>query len=571
MLRLPKKIITDHILKRYNTTCILWAWPIARLFLFIIIFLISPTYPSGSDYTNFLQIHFYMWLGWTTVATILTFGGRLQPKILRLQVFGDAIMILFAIMLLRGTEQAIIAFAVCVGVIASTTGTNSRHILAAAAVAMCMFIFRDFLAPFSGSSSVQITSASGLPSTLSHMILALAIFMVITSASRRCRLKLFYNEYSSLRTLALEHSFQFDLQAWTNASAGLFKPGKAACLMQDPTQQAVGQYHECNLPVLQKASERQELIDALFNLQIGSRLFDTNLNRVFFPDTGEYRAFDEHEQRIAHMLRKADIRAALVQPVQIDRMRGGFICAINNHIDAIIRTEATFLGHHMTEMTTFLGKVVTAQRNFIADAHEVARRDLHDGVLQTLAALRMRLLLLTKREDVAHQSIELEIRKAVDIVTLEQSRLRGFLESSHIADHTVDLIAQLNICARTISLQWGVLVTLKSEEPAIPVDLESSFNIEHLLREVITNAVRHAKSKRLTVTLSLKQGALIMSVLDLSEPLEGPQTQKNPELTLKSASLLERLRLLSADAYVEGLGKGTLLSVRIPMQQIEND
>jgi len=143
------------------------------------------------------------------------------------------------------------------------------------------------------------------------------------------------------------------------------------------------------------------------------------------------------------------------------------------------------------------------------------------------------------------------------------------LESNDIAVHSVDLIAQLDICAKTISLQWGVDVTLKSKEPAIPVDVESSFNIEHLLREVITNAIRHAKSKHLTVTLSLKQDALIMSVLDLSEPLEG--TQKKPELNLKSASLRDRLKLLNADAYVEGLGKGTLLSIHIPMQQIEND
>ena len=167
--------------------------------------------------------------------------------------------------------------------------------------------------------------------------------------------------------------------------------------------------------------------------------------------------------------------------------------------------------------------------------------------------------------------IELEIRKAVDIVTLEQSRLRGFLESSETTVHTVDLVSQIDICVRTISLQWGINVTLKSEEPAISVDLESSFNIEHLLREVITNAVRHAKSKSLTVTLSLKQEALMMAVIDLSQPLEGTQGTEKPALTLKSASLRDRLKLLNGEAYLEGLGTGTLLSIRIPMQQIEND
>jgi signal transduction histidine kinase len=519
-----------------------------------------------------VQFLSFAWLSWTTVSTLLTVSGQLhRTKALCTLIVGDMVMIIIAITLLRGTEEATIAFAVCVGVIAIIVGVKSRNLLAAVAAGACMFLIRDFIMPPPDSPLHFISSESTLSRALFHFIFLLAMFMVATSASRKYRLRLFNNEFASLRILALEKSFQFDLQSWTNASAALFKPNKAACIVQGPTPQASVQYHACNLPMLQKEQERQELLDALGRLQIGYRLFDTYLNRVISPDTGHYRAFDENEQRIARVLRRADIREALVQPLQIDRMRGGFICAVNSRIDAIIMAEAAFLGRHVTEVTAYLSKVANAQRNFIADAHEVARRDLHDGVLQTLAALRMRLLLLTKREDVAQQSIELEIRKAVDIVTLEQSRLRGFLESSDIAVHTVDLIAQLDICAKTISLQWGVDVTLKSEEPAIPIDVESCFNIEHLLREIITNSVRHAQSKRLTVTLSLKQDALNMRVFDLSDPLEGTSTLTKATLTLKSASLRDRLKLLNGEAYVEGLGKGTLLSIRIPMQQVEND
>lgn len=550
----------------------LWAWLISRILLCSAIYLVSGPFPATSSFSTPLQIHLYAWVSWTAAATLLTIGGQLwQINVMRAQVVGDMIMAFFAIILLRGMDLATITFAVCVGVIAMTIGVKGKSVLVAVVAGACIFLFRDVTAPITGAPSPQMAIMPSLPKTLSHMILLLAMFMVVTSVSRKYRLKLFNNEFSSLRTLALEQSFQFDLQAWTNASAALFGPHQAACVVQDPTQKAMGQYHECNMPMLQKEMERKILLDALLCMQIGFRLFDTHLNRVIFPDTGRYRTLDENEQRIAHILRRANIRAALVQPLQIDRMRGGFICAIDSRIDAIIMAEASFLGRHVTEMSAYLGKVATAQRNFIADAHEVARRDLHDGVLQTLAALRMRLLLLTKRGDVAQKPIELEIRKAVDIVTLEQSRLRGFLDSSETAMHTVDLVSQLNICARTISLQWGIDVALQSDEPAIPVDMESSFNIEHLLREIITNAVRHAKSKSLTVTLSLNQGALRMRVIDLSQSLKGPQMHEKPALTLKSASLHNRLKILNGEAYVEELEKGTLLSIRIPMQQTEND
>jgi signal transduction histidine kinase len=158
----------------------------------------------------------------------------------------------------------------------------------------------------------------------------------------------------------------------------------------------------------------------------------------------------------------------------------------------------------------------------------------------------------------------------VDILTLEQSRLRGLLEISQSADNMVNLASQLDLCVRGISLQWDIDVSLKSDEPAIPVDAESAINIEHLVREVIANAVRHAGSKSLTVSLSLKQDALMMAVIDRNPAPEGEQGESKPALTLKSASLRHRLRLVSGEAYAEGLGHGTILSVRIPMQQVDD-
>jgi|688.fasta_scaffold43344_2 signal transduction histidine kinase len=567
--------ISSQVLIRLPTTVILLAWPVARILFCMITFLALLTSPAELIFTKSLQFYFYALLGWTAATTLLAVGGQmLQPTLLRAQVGGDTILILCAIMLLRGPEMAtipIMAFAVSVGAIAMTIGLEGKHVLAAIAVAVCIFLLRSLALQLAGPSPPPTIAPSEVSEAISQLMMLLAMGMVMISASRKYRLKLFNIEFLSLRTLSLEKSFEFDLQAWTNASASLFGPQQAACLVQGPSQHAKGQYNQCNLPILQKEHEREELMNALRYLPIGYSIFDTQRNRVICPDTGRYRSFNDNEQCIAHVLRRADIKAALVQPLQIDHMRGGFICAVNDHIDAILMAEVSFVGRHVTEMSSYLGKVATAQRNFIADAHDVARRDLHDGVLQTFAALRMRLLLLTKRQDVVQQPIELEIRKAVDIITLEQSRLRGFLERSDTVDYTVNLVSQIDICVRTISLQWGIEVNLKSDEPAIAVDTESSFNIEHLLREVITNAARHAKSKSLTVALSLKQDALMMAVIDLSQPLEGPQVYEKPELTLESASLRERLRLVNGEAYAEGLGKGTLLSIRIPMQQIEND
>ncbi len=563
---------TGRMLNRVPPSVISWGWPIARITLCIIVCIEFSKIYSVISSEPVLRGFLLSWIGWTAMNALLTITVQpLQPKLLRAIVVGDTVLVLAAIAVLHGAEVAIIAFAICVGVVAMKIRLSGKWVFGAIAAGIITFLLRDAILLVSGVRVPTNADMSEISEILQGILILLGLFMLIIWTHRRHQLDEFSSNVSSLRALSLERSFEFDLQAWANASAALFVPQKAACVLNAPAQNAANQYYHCNLPIWQRDQDREELVDTLRNMPVGYSLFDIEYNRIISPDTGLCRPFNENENRIARLLHRADIKAALVQPMQIDRGRGGFICAVDSPIDAIIMAEALFIGQHVTEMNAYLGKVSRAQRNFIADAHDVARRDLHDGVLQSLAALRMRLLLLTKHRDVAEKPVELELRKAVDIVTLEQFRLRGFLENSETADHTVNLVSQMDICVRTISLQWGIDVKLNSEEPAIPVDTESSFNIEHLLREVITNAVRHAKSRSLTVSLSLKQNALMMAVTDLSQSLEGEQVFKKSALTMKSASLRDRLRIVNGEAYAEGLGKGTLLSIRIPMQQVDND
>jgi signal transduction histidine kinase len=566
---------SDKSLGRWLSTssgrAVFWMMPLARLLMCALVFLSLPSVDKGSAHALLLQSSLYCWLGWTaaTVAGALA-GQPIQLGICRTVAVGDALLAIGSMALLRGEEGATIAFALCVVVFAMGLRIGRKFIFASFMIVPLGLVLRDTLLLLFNISPRQGFVRSDSSELVTAALQVTAIFSLILWANRRYLLEKFSNDFSSLRMLSLERSFDFDLQIWVDALAALFAPDRAACLMAAPRQNASGRYFQRHLPEWQTDKDRDELMAGLREMPAGCSLLDCELNQVVTPGARHFRPFEEPELRIARVLYRANISAALVQPMHIDRARGGMICAIDRPIDAVKIAEAFHIGRHVIEMTDFLSRIATAERTFIADAHDVARRDLHDGVLQSLAALRMRLLLLAKRKDVAKTPVELEIRKTVDIVTLEQSRLRGFLENSESADHTVNLVRQLDISVRSISLQWNINVALHSDEPAIPVDAESSFNIEHLLREVIANAVRHSGSKSLTVSLSLKQDALMMAVTDLNPLSEGEQGFEKPALTLKSASLRDRLRLVNGEAYAEGLGKGTLLSVRIPMQQVDD-
>jgi signal transduction histidine kinase len=567
--------VRDNSLGRWLSTsagqAVFWIMPLARILMCALVFFSVPSAPQASLHLMVLQALFYCWFMWTAVTTLGAVAGQpLQWGMSRLVILGDALLAIASIALLRGEEGATIAFALSLTVFAMGLRIGRNLIFAIFLITPLSLILRDIALFFSSTFPKTAFARSGAAELIIAALQILAVFSLILWGNRRYLLEKFSNDFSSLRMLSLERSFEFDLQIWINSLAPLFGPDRAACLMAAPAQNMPSRHYQRNLPDWQNDKDRDELMASFRQLPAGCSLLDCELNQAVSPGMRSFSPFGEAEQRIARVLHRAGISAALVQPMQIDRSRGGVICAMERPIDAVKIAEGFHIGRHITEMTDFLSRIATAERNFIADAHDVARRDLHDGVLQSLAALRMRLLLLAKRKDVANAPVELEIRKTVDIVTLEQSRLRGFLETSESNDHMVNLVSQLDICVRSISLQWSVDVTLSSDEPAIPVDAESSFNIEHLLREVIANAVRHAQSKSLTVSLSLKQDALMLAVTDLNPSAEGEQGFEKPALTLKSASLRDRLRLVSGEAYAEGLGKGTLLAIRIPMQQVDD-
>lgn len=551
---------------------VFWMMPLARLLMCGLVYLwVSSAYPTGSTYSSYARTFLLVWTLWSATTSAAALAGKpFRLGMCRLIVGIDALLAFVTIVAMKDGGGAALAFAICVVVFGMSLRIGRKQVVALVIIWPIAFILRDASIFAFGIEFRRNELNSVAPEIITAALQIMSVTALIFWAHRRYVLEKFMIDFSSLRMLSLERSFDFDLQSWTSQFALLFRPARAACLMTVPVKNAPSRYFNLNLEGWLNDSQRRELMSHFAHLPEGCSLIDCEHNRINPPGDRNWRAFNADEQRLASALRRANISVALVQPMQIDRARGGLVCALGRRIDAVMMAEALHLGSHISEMSDFLGRIAMAERAFIADAHDVARRDLHDGVLQSLAALRMRLLLIAKRSDVAKTAVDLEIRKTVDIVTLEQSRLRGILETSQSNNHTINLVSQLDICARSISLQWSVDVRLSSEEPAIPVDPESASNIEHLLREVIANAVRHAGSKSLTVSLSLKQDALMMAVSDENPLSDGGQGTEKPALTLKSASLRDRLRLVNGKAYVEGLGKGTLLSIRIPMQQVDD-
>lgn len=254
---------------------------------------------------------------------------------------------------------------------------------------------------------------------------------------------------------------------------------------------------------------------------------------------------------------------------RLGHRNGLLLIAHDQPNDAILAQEAIQIDQALDDVTERIDRTMEMRRAFLTEAREVARRDLHDGVLQSLAALRMRLLTIIQSEHLT-PAANAEIRNTADIIALEQARLRSLLDETVDADQPINLVEALRLCVKTAALQWEIDVEFVSDETAVPMHREFAGNVEYLVREVVANASRHSGSKQLRCSLALRDDNLIISLMDRSATPTAPlgDVHNGP---LSSQSLRQRLALVNGRAYSEGLQTGTLLAVAIPLVYDEAD
>lgn len=522
--------------------------------------------------TNMLGFIFlYLWIGWATITTIAMLFA--QPQIrssVKLSLFVDTIIISLSIFCFEGIESASIAFVLCALSNALSNRLKLKYALLTFLVPTAFSIMRDAAVILGLSAVIFPDSSENWAGVSSLSLQILAASTLLASVSRWIQLDTFGRELAELKMYLPVRSSDFDIQQLIDSLSTLYIPEKAVCVLSSKTKTLAFRHYQKNVDFWNIQNHQEMLLDSLWTLPKHWILIDCELNRGFEPGSNKYRDLSEGEMHLGKSLKRAGMSCAFVQPIDFGFWRGGIIFGLQSPITAVLLAELSYIGAQIKSVAEFLSNKARAERQFIADAHDVARRDLHDGVLQSLAALRMRLLTITKRKELIDNQIHLEIRKTVDILTLEQARLRGLLEISENEEKTTNLITQLDVCLRGISLQWEMDVQLKSEEPAIPVDQESARNIEHLLREVLANAARHSKSQSLLVMLSLNHDALMLVIKDVSPVSINVQDRAKASLPLKSESLRHRLRLVNGVAYADGLEVGALLAINIPMQQVED-
>jgi signal transduction histidine kinase len=197
-------------------------------------------------------------------------------------------------------------------------------------------------------------------------------------------------------------------------------------------------------------------------------------------------------------------------------------------------------------------KTRTITKAIVQERHRIAR-DLHDGLAQELAYIRMEAM----RMAAGHDERATRLARAAERA-LEESR--GAIASLR-CDHESSFSVELAQVAEELTDRAGAHLSLELQ-PGLDIQPERRQALVRILREAITNGVRHGCATEVALELSGGDGVR-MAIRDNGAGFEpgGPRRLGAFGLT----TMRERAQAMGGDLTIQSdPGEGTLVEVLLP-------
>ncbi len=258
-------------------------------------------------------------------------------------------------------------------------------------------------------------------------------------------------------------------------------------------------------------------------------------------------------------------------PFEGEHLKGRMFCAGLSEAGGDLAPLVNVVAHEVGNSLERLHLHEQLQQIAVREERIRVARDLHDGVLQSLTGIRLRLQALADAAGAppgARDSL-LAVERAIAI---EQRELRLFIEDlkplstqvgtgGAVADVLQDIRDRLE-------LEWSTPILVRVTPQDLPVPAAAEQTLRLLVREAVVNALKHAQPSRVSVDIDRPDPSMLRVVVandGRGFPFRGRRTHE--ELQAANAgpvSLRERVVSVGGSLVIESMAAGSRVEMSLP-------
>jgi signal transduction histidine kinase len=218
------------------------------------------------------------------------------------------------------------------------------------------------------------------------------------------------------------------------------------------------------------------------------------------------------------------------------------------------RTEQ--LTHVNADLEAEIAYRLAAEKEILQISSREQRRlgeDLHDGLCQTLAGLRL------LSQELKGKLFAQGLSWASDVERIE-GRLGEALTQADVVSHgiypveleTNGLMAALQEVTSKVSTLYRVSCRFKCAQPVLIEDCAVATHLYRIAQEAVINAIKRGKAKRVTVRLVKSRGHILLSITDDGIGLHGQRPRQGMGLKM----MTYRARIINGVLRIRSRSRG---------------
>jgi signal transduction histidine kinase len=224
----------------------------------------------------------------------------------------------------------------------------------------------------------------------------------------------------------------------------------------------------------------------------------------------------------------------------------------------------------MADINQFFSKE-RLERAAVDDDRVRLARDLHDGVLQSLAGSLMNLEALSRLIDEDPQAARKRLQDIANLIADEQRELRIWISKLRPAAKasmasSAELAEALETLCQRAETQAGLRVRMTTSRGMIERGLGDE--VYNLVKEALSNVARHAHARSVNVSLQITRDRVHITVTDdgVGFPFHGRyDLQTLVQRRVGPRSLKERVASLRGELVLTSSVSGSRLEMSLPM------